>query len=67
MAFKRKTLRIMSPTARKVARLVGEMESMARRLKNTIPNIQSLELDSQALANAKAQSTRPDTDKGDLF
>lgn len=53
MAYKKKTLRIMSPTARKVARLIGEQESIARRLKNLIPELQSLELDSKALSTAK--------------
>ncbi len=52
MAFRKKTLRVMSPTARKVARLAGELESTARRLKNLIPDLQRLELDSKALAHA---------------
>ena len=54
MAYRKKTLRTMSPTARKVARLAGELDSVSRRLKNLIPELQSLELDSQALKNAKA-------------
>lgn len=49
MAFRKKTLRRMSPTARKVARLAGELDSVARRLKNLIPELQQLDLDSQAL------------------
>jgi len=52
MAYKKKTLRTMSPTARKVARLTGELESVARRLKNLIPDLQSLDLDSRALETA---------------
>ncbi len=55
MAYRKKTLRRMSPTARKVARLAGELVSVARRLKNLIPDLQRLDLDSQALANAKQQ------------
>ena len=51
MAYKKKTLRTMSPTARKVARLIGELDSVARRLKNLIPDIQRLDLDSKALFN----------------
>lgn len=54
MAYKKRTLRQMSPTARKVARLIGELESVARRLKNLIPELQRLDLDSQALKNARA-------------
>jgi len=53
MTYRKKTLRRMSPTARKVARLAGEAESVARRLKNLIPDLQRLDLDSQALAHAK--------------
>ena len=51
MAYRKKTLRTMSPTARKVARLIGEIESVANRLKNLVPDFQRLDLDSQALQN----------------
>ena len=54
MAFRKKTLRTMSPTARKVARLAGEVDSIAKRLKNLIPELQLLDADSRALVNAKA-------------
>ena len=50
MAYRKKTLRTMSPTARKVARLAGELDSVATRLKNMIPDLQRLDLDSKALA-----------------
>ena len=53
MAYRKKTLRLMSPTARKVARLAGEADSLARRLKNLIPDLQRLDLDSQALAQGQ--------------
>lgn len=53
MAYRKKTLRTMSPAARKVARLAGEMDSVSRRLKNLIPELQRLELDSQALVNGQ--------------
>ena len=43
----------MSPTARKVARLAGEADSLATRLKNLVPNLQQLDADSRALATAK--------------
>lgn len=49
MAFRKKTLRLMSPTSRKVARLAGELDSVSRRLKNLIPDLQRLELDAAAL------------------
>ena len=56
MAFRKKTLRRMSPTARKVARLAGELDSVSRRLKNLIPELQELDLDSKALEHAKEQT-----------
>lgn len=53
VAYQKKTLRQMSPVTRKVARLTGEALSVGRRFKNLVPEIQRLETDSQALANAK--------------
>ena len=53
MAYKKRSLRRMSPTARKVARLVGELESVARRFKNLVPDLQLLDADSKALETAK--------------
>ncbi len=49
MAFRKKTLRTMSPTARKVARLAGELESVANRLKNLIPELQCLDSETSNL------------------
>jgi hypothetical protein len=54
MAYRKRTLRTMSPTARKVARLIGEQVSIALRLKNLIPDLQRLDLDSRALETAKS-------------
>ncbi len=59
MAYRKHTLRTMSPTARKVARLAGELESVATRLKNIIPELQRLDFDSEALKTAK--HPRPDS------
>jgi len=53
MAYKKRTLRMMSPTARKVARLSGEALSLAKRLKNLVPDLQRLDGESKALATAK--------------
>jgi len=63
MAYRKKTLRTMSPTARKVARLTGELESVSRRLKNLIPDLQRLDLDSRALFESKKALT-PDEREG---
>ncbi len=62
MAYRRKTLRQMSPVTRKLARLRGELASVDRRLANMIPEVQSIEMESQALRNqntAKPQSIAP--------
>jgi iron-sulfur cluster repair protein YtfE (RIC family) len=55
MVMRKKTLRRLSPVARKVARLAGEADSVGRRLKNIVREIESLELDSTALKHAKDQ------------
>lgn len=60
MAYRAKTLRTMSPVTRKIARLIGEQESVARRLKNTIPELQQLELDSRALAKSQYPQPEPE-------
>jgi len=65
MTYRKKTIRRMSPTTRKVARLIGELESVARRLKNLVPEIQHLELSDEALFNkeryerGKGESSSP--------
>ncbi len=51
MAYRKKTLRSMSPTTRKVARLIGELGSIEQRLKNLLPEIKDIEFESQALQN----------------
>ena len=61
MAYRKKTLRTMSPTARKVARLAGELESVSRRLKNLVPELQKLDFESKALETAKGETPHQDT------
>jgi len=53
VAFRKSTLRRMSPQTRKYARLLNDLESVLRRGKNMVEEIQRLELDSRALANAR--------------
>lgn len=43
MAYRKRTLRSMSPVTRKVARLRGELSSIDRRLKNLLPEIRETE------------------------
>lgn len=49
MAYRKRTLRRMLPVTRKVARLIGEVQSAEKRLKNLSPELQKLELDALAL------------------
>lgn len=51
MAYRKKTLRSMSPVTRKLARLIGELSSVERRLKNLIEEVQLIESDAAALRN----------------
>lgn len=44
MSYRKRPLRHMPPETRKVARLINELESATRRLKDLIPGIQSMEL-----------------------
>ncbi len=44
MTIRKKTLRRMPPETRKVARLTNDLESVLRRLRNTLPAIQRMEL-----------------------
>ena len=53
MPYRKTTLRRMPPVTRKYAKLLGELESVQRRLKNLTEQIARLELDSRALAHAK--------------
>jgi len=53
MAFRKATLRKMPPVTRKYARLLNDLDSVLRRGKNLVEELNRLELDSQALANAK--------------
>jgi hypothetical protein len=53
MGYRKSTLRRMPPVTRKYARLLGELDSVLRKGKNLVEDIQLLELDSRALANAR--------------
>jgi len=51
--YRKATLRRMPPVTRKYVKLLNEMDSVLRRGKNMVEEIQRLELDSRALAHAK--------------
>jgi hypothetical protein len=49
MAYRKKTLRQMQPITRRYARIINELDSALRRLRNLTEEIGRLELDSRAL------------------
>lgn len=44
MAFKKRTTRRMPPKTRKLAKLINDLVSVERRLKNLLPDIQTAEM-----------------------
>ena len=58
MPYRKRTLRRMTPEARRYARAVSDLENLVRRLKNLLPVIQDLEL--AARAEAKREQVYPD-------
>lgn len=57
MAYRKRTLRSMSPVTRKLARLAGEAGSLERRLKALVEEVQSIEHNSRALQNHSCQQS----------
>ena len=51
MAYRKKTLRNMSTNSRKLVRLINDLDSALIKLKNFLPTVESMELDSNALYN----------------
>ena len=48
-AYRKKTLRHMNPTTRRYARILNDLDSVLRRLKNLTEDLARLEADSRAL------------------
>lgn len=48
MAFRKSTLRKLQPFSRKLARLINELDSVQRRLKNLLVEAQEIELEARA-------------------
>jgi len=64
MAYRKKTLRRLTPEARKLAKLIGELESVSRRLKSLVPAVERLEIDTRAELKRQAYyrgKLQPDT------
>lgn len=67
MAYKKKTLRRMQPITRRYARVINDLDSVLRRLRNLTEEIGRLEADSRALHNRqKYDKARCDPDEVEL-
>lgn len=58
MPMRKRTLRLMPPETRKVAKLVGELEGIATKLKNLLPDLQTLEMMARAEEKRQASQAR---------
>ena len=58
MAYKKKTIRHMQRVTRRYARIINDLDSVTRRLRNLTEDIARLELDSTALLTATRQDTK---------
>lgn len=63
MPYRKKTLRNMSPQARKYARLCNDLESVLRRMKNYLPEVMKMSLDSSALDKMLAEGDNLETEE----
>ncbi len=57
MAYKKRTLRRMTPTARKVARLIGDLASTTTKLKHQLAEIEELERSALAMRTHSCRAT----------
>jgi|SRR5437667_6004258 len=66
MAIRRRTIRQMSPVARKLARFVNEFQSTTRRLKYLLSDIQDLEFiaKGQMLYEKEMKDVQPENSRG---
>ena len=68
MAYRKKTLRRMQPVTRRYARVINELDSVLRRLRNLTEDIARLESDSIALFRQSRQAgTEKSEDLEEIF
>jgi len=48
MAYRKRTLRKLTPEARKLAKAVSQLDAISRKLKNLVPIVERLEVDLRA-------------------
>lgn len=61
MAYRKKTLRQLNPTARKLGKAIGELQSTVNKLKNIIDDVNMQEAEVKRLTDAVAYLTNDAT------
>lgn len=60
MVYRKLSLRRMKPVTREGARILNDLDSVRRRMKNWLAKVEDIEMDSQALhAMNRAKTARP--------
>lgn len=54
--MRKRTIRRLPETTRRVAKLVNELASIQRRMKNILPKLQELEFEAKALEESMKQT-----------
>lgn len=57
---RKRTIRRMTPTARKIQYAINDAQSALKRLENLVPEMVRLEMDSMVLYRASQQMQRPE-------
>lgn len=60
MSYRKKTLRKLKPVTRRAARILGSLQSIERKLKNLLSDLERLENDSNALWNLRSFKEKKD-------
>jgi prefoldin subunit 5 len=67
MAYKKKTLRQLNPTARKLGKAIGELQSTLNKLKNIIDNVNIMEAEVTRLTHSLSFMTQEEKLKDIAF
>jgi hypothetical protein len=60
MAYRKLTIRRMKPVAREGAKILNDLDSIRRRMKNWLAKVEDIEMDARALdAMNRAKAARP--------
>jgi len=65
MSYRKRTLRKLTPEARKLAKAISGLESVSRKLKNLVPIVERLEVDLRAELKRQAHFKQSPQSKPD--